>query len=84
MTTKLPTWSVYKFLPLEERERIHLRWCKLMGKDPNSEEDVNEFFDLVDAVPEVDINASPPKSKSLTPSLTAAGKTRGRPRKVQE
>ena len=81
---KLPTWSVYKLLDLDERERIHLRWCKLMGKDPASEDDVNEFFDLVDAVPEIDPAAPPPKSKSLTPSLTAAGRPRGRPRKVQE
>lgn len=81
---KLPTWSVYKLLDLDERERIHLRWCKLMGKDPDSEEDVNEFFDLVDAVPEPDINAPPKKIRPLTPSVTSSGKPRGRPRKVQE
>ena len=78
---KLPTWAVYKHLDLDERERIHLRWCKLMGKDPNSEDDVNEFFDLVDAVPEPDANA-PPKSSS--PAITSTGRPRGRPRKVQE
>ena len=81
---KLPTWSVYKLLDLDERERIHLRWCKLMGKDPNNEDDVNEFFDLVDAVPEPDPNAPPKKVKPLAPSVTASGKPRGRPRKVQE
>lgn len=80
---KLPTWSVYKLLDLDERERIHLRWCKLMGKDPNSEEDVNEFFDLVDDVPEPDINAAPKKIKPATPSVFPSGKPRGRPRKIQ-
>ena len=79
---KLPTWSVYKLLDLDERERIHLRWCKLMGKDPNNEDDVNEFFDLVDAVPEPDPNAVPKKPKPATPSLTPSGRPRGRPRKT--
>lgn len=81
---KLPTWSVYKYLDLDERERIHLRWCKLMGKDPNSEDHVNEFFDLVDAVPEPDPNALPPKAKSSTPTITATGRPRGRPRKSDQ
>ena len=76
---KLPTWSVYKWLDLDERERIHLRWCKLMGKDPNNEDHVNEFFALVDAVPEPDPTAKP---KSLTPTILPSGKTKGRPRKT--
>ena len=75
MTTKLPTWSVYKFLPLEERERIHLDWCKQHKKNPNSEADVDEFYDEIDSVPEPDPNAPPPPY---------TGKPRGRPRKNPE
>lgn len=80
---KLPTWSEYKFLDLDERERIHLRWCKLMGKDPNSEDDVNEFFDLVDAVPPPDPDAPPKKVRTPTPSVYPSGKPRGRPPKSE-
>jgi hypothetical protein len=72
MTTKLPTWSVYKFLPLEERERIHIQWCKRHRKDPNSEQDVDEFFDEMELVPEPDAN---------TPKPVYTGRPRGRPRK---
>ena len=75
MTTKLPTWSVYKFLPLEERERIHIAWCRKHRKDPNSEADVDEFFDKIDSVPEPDADATRP---------VYTGKPRGRPRKNSE
>lgn len=74
MTARLPTWSVYRNLPLEERESIHLKWCKKHSRDPNSEADVDEFFDEIDAVPEPDPN---------TPKPAYTGKPRGRPRKVQ-
>lgn len=73
MIMKLPTWSVYRNLPLEERESIHLDWCQQHHRDPNSEQDVNEFFDLVDAVPEPD---------PTLPKKPYTGKPRGRPRKV--
>jgi len=73
MTSRLPTWSVYKFMDLDERESIHLKWCKRHNKDPNSEADVNEFFDEMETVPEPDPNA-PPKPYT--------GKPRGRPRKL--
>ena len=72
MTIKLPTWNAYKYLPLEERERIHLAWCKKHRKDPNAEQDVNEFFDEMDLVPEPDPNA---------PKAPYTGKPRGRPKK---
>jgi hypothetical protein len=72
MTTRLPTWSVYRNLPLEERESIHLKWCQRHNRDPNNEQDVDEFFDLVDAVPEPDANE---------PKKPYTGKPRGRPRK---
>jgi hypothetical protein len=67
---RLPTWSVYKWLDLEERESIHLKWCKKHNKDPNSEADVDEFFDEMELVPEPDPE-NPPKPK-------------GRPRKVDQ
>ncbi len=72
MTAQLPTWSVYRFLSLDERERIHVEWCRRHSKDPNSEADVNEFFDEMELVPEPDSNA---------PKLPYTGKPRGRPRK---
>ena len=72
---KLPTWSVYKFMDLDEREKIHLRWCKKHSKDPNSEADVNEFFDEMSTVPEPDPNAPP---------QPYTGKPRGRPRKTDQ
>lgn len=72
MIMKLPSWHVYKWMDLEERESIHLKWCKKHSKDPNSEADVNEFFDLLDAVPLGDPN-EPPQPYT--------GKPRGRPRK---
>jgi hypothetical protein len=72
---KLPTWSVYKWLELDERERIHLQWCKKHRKDPNSEADVDEFFDEMELVPEPDPNA---------PKLPYVGKPRGRPRKPDQ
>lgn len=75
MSTRLPTWTAYKFLPLEERERIHLQWCRRHRRDPNSESDVNDFFDQMDLVPEPDPN-EPPKPYT--------GKPRGRPRKTTE
>jgi len=78
---KLPTWTVYKLLSLEEREHIHLKWCKLMGKDPNNEDHVNEFFDLVDAVPEPDPMAKPKRDPNAPPTILPSGKTKGRPRK---
>lgn len=70
---KLPTWSVYRFMELDERERIHLAWCRRHQKDPNSEADVNEFFDEMDTVPEPDANA---------PQKPYTGRPRGRPRKI--
>ena len=72
MTMKLPSWHVYKWMDLEERESIHLKWCKKFNKDPNSEADVNEFFDLLDAVPLGD------------PAEPYTGKPRGRPRKPDQ
>lgn len=59
-------------MPLEERERIHMSWCKKHKKDPNSEADVDEFFDEMETVPEPDPNA---------PKPVYVGKPRGRPRK---
>ena len=79
---KLPTWSVYKYLELEERERIHLDWCRQFHKDPNSEDHVNEFFDLIDAVPEVDPNAPAARTRPTGPTILPSGKTKGRPRKT--
>ena len=72
MIMKLPSWHVYKYLDLDERESIHLKWCKKHNKDPNSEQDVNEFFDLLDAVPLGD------------PAVPYEGKPRGRPRKPDQ
>ena len=72
---KLPSWHVYKWMDLEERESIHLKWCKKFNKDPNSEADVNEFFDLLDAVPLGDPDA---------PAQPYTGKPRGRPRKPDQ
>lgn len=74
MTTPLPTWTIYRYLPLEQREQIHLTWCQEHDRDPDSESDVDEFFDLLDAVPEPDPN---------TPRPPYTGRPRGRPRKVQ-
>ena len=73
MTTRLPTWSVYRYLDLDERERIHLAWCRKMKRDPDSEQDVNEFFDEMATVPEPD---------ATEPRKPYTGKPRGRPRKV--
>lgn len=72
MTTRLPTWSVYKYLDLDERERIHLAWCRQHQRDPDSETDVNEFFDEMATVPEPDPNE---------PKKPYTGRPRGRPRK---
>lgn len=69
MKMKLPTWSTYRGLDLDERERIHLEWCRKHRKDPNSEEHVNEFFDEMDTMSEPD------------PDVPYTGKPRGRPRK---
>lgn len=74
MTTKLPTWSVYRYLDNEERERIHTKWCHDNKRDPNSDSDCNDFFDEIDKVPET------PTAPAETQFMI---KSRGRPRKEQ-
>jgi hypothetical protein len=52
-----------------------LQWCKKHNKDPNNEQDVDEFFDEMEQVPEPDANAPP---------VPYVGKPRGRPRKPDQ
>lgn len=80
MSTQLPTWSVYKWLDLDQRESIHLKWCKKHSKDPNSELHVNEFFDEMALVPEpVDGEIKPKPAPRAKP---VPGRAPGRPKKT--
>ena len=47
-TTWPLTWAQYKGLSFEIKEDIWLKWCKANKKNPDLDETVDEFYDIMD------------------------------------
>jgi len=52
-TTWPLTWTQYKGLSFEVKDEIWLNWCAINQKNPDLDESVDEFFDLMDNTQEV-------------------------------
>lgn len=81
---KLPTWSKYRWMELNEREKIHRAWCKKYSKDPDSEEDVNQFFAEMDMVPEEDEDGNVTLREVKPRAKPVPGRAPGRPKKTPQ
>lgn len=51
-TTWPMTWAQYKYLSFEVKEEIWLGWCRANKKNPDLDETVDEFYDIMDATQE--------------------------------
>ena len=52
-TTWPLTWTQYKGLSFEVKDEIWLKWCAINQKNPDLDDSVDEFFDLMDNTQEV-------------------------------
>jgi hypothetical protein len=48
------TWTQYKGLSFEVKDEIWLAWCVKNKKNPDLDESVDEFFDLMDNTQETE------------------------------